>query len=185
MLGFLRETKEAAIKAGKDARTGLIRSGLDEYLAVIFPGVTDWVHDKTVCKELGNKRPDYRSESLKLIIEFDGIHHFQKPTQIRKDNEAIKLYSSYGYKVVRIPCFIQLTASVIKKLFKVDVDPSLVFPDGIGSFGGFEFTPAYFCPAGIERCKNILKEFPDQYEANLKALKEMNDDYISGYSLLK
>lgn len=29
--GFLRETKENAVKAGVDKDTGLIRTGLDEY----------------------------------------------------------------------------------------------------------------------------------------------------------
>lgn len=37
--GFLRETKELAQKAGLDADTGLHRTGLDEYLKVIFPDV--------------------------------------------------------------------------------------------------------------------------------------------------
>lgn len=184
MLGFLRETKEAAEKAGKDARTGLVRSGLEEYLAIIFPGVNDWIHDKSVNKELGGIRPDYRSEALKLIIEFDGVQHFQKPDRIRKDVENKKLYESCGYTVVRIPCFIQLTAKVIKKLFNVEVSPELVFPEGVGSFG-YCFTPAYFCPAGIELCKSIFKEFPEQYEVNIKVLEEMNDDFTSGLSLIK
>ena len=43
--GFLRETKVAAHKAGIDRATGLHRTGLDEYLKVIFPEVKDWIHD--------------------------------------------------------------------------------------------------------------------------------------------
>lgn len=35
--GFLRETSELATKAGKDKDTGLHRTGLDDYLKVIFP----------------------------------------------------------------------------------------------------------------------------------------------------
>ena len=46
--GFLRETTEAAIKAGVDRGTGLHRTGLNEYLKVIFPNVDDWVHDKAL-----------------------------------------------------------------------------------------------------------------------------------------
>ena len=68
--GFLRETKEKAQKAGIDADTGMHRNGLDEYLAVIFPGVSDWIHDKG----FASKRPDFRSPSLRLIVEFDGKH---------------------------------------------------------------------------------------------------------------
>ena len=43
--GYLRETKEAAKKAGIDSKTGLHRTGLEEYLATIFFG-EEWVHDK-------------------------------------------------------------------------------------------------------------------------------------------
>jgi len=77
--GYLRETKEKAIRDGLDPDTGLHRTGLEEYLAVIFPDTSDWIHDKSI-KEINglkcNYRPDYRSESLKLIVEFDGIFHY-------------------------------------------------------------------------------------------------------------
>lgn len=39
MLGYLRETKEVALKAGVDKNTGICRSGLEEYLSIIFPGI--------------------------------------------------------------------------------------------------------------------------------------------------
>lgn len=50
-----------------------------------------------------------RSESLKLIVEIDGLPHYQNPIVILKDKEKTKLYEEFGYKVVRIPYFIQLT----------------------------------------------------------------------------
>lgn len=43
--GYLRETQEAAKKNGIDSKTGLNRTGLEEYLATIFFG-EEWVHDK-------------------------------------------------------------------------------------------------------------------------------------------
>ena len=46
--GFLRETTELANKAGIDKDTGLLRTGLDEYLKVIFPDTNDWIHDKSL-----------------------------------------------------------------------------------------------------------------------------------------
>ena len=39
--GFLRETSELAKKAGIDKDTGLVRTGLNEYLDVIFPDTHD------------------------------------------------------------------------------------------------------------------------------------------------
>jgi hypothetical protein len=73
--GYFRETQGKAQKAGKDKSTGLHRTGLEEYLKVIFPFVKDWIHDQPIGLELDRKmlrtRPDYRSETLKLITEFD------------------------------------------------------------------------------------------------------------------
>ena len=46
--GYLRETKEKAIRDGLDPDTGLHRTGLEEYLAVIFPDTSDWIHDKSI-----------------------------------------------------------------------------------------------------------------------------------------
>ena len=85
--GFLRETTGLAKKAGIDNDTGLIRTGLDEYLKIIFPETKDWLHDKAFGEYNGQKykiRPDYRSGSLKLIIEFDGLPHYKNPAVIEK-----------------------------------------------------------------------------------------------------
>lgn len=43
--GSLRETTELAQKAGIDKDTGLVRTGLDKYLSVIFPDTHDWLHE--------------------------------------------------------------------------------------------------------------------------------------------
>lgn len=83
--GFLRETKELAAKAGIDKDTGLHRTGMEDYLAVIFPEIqaSEWIHDKII-DGLGRRiRPDYRCERLQLIIEFDGLQHYQKPECIK------------------------------------------------------------------------------------------------------
>ena len=122
--GFLRETSELAKKAGIDKDTGLHRTGLDEYLKVIFPNIEDWIHDKTLGKinDITYKsRTDYRSETLKLIIEFDGLQHYTKPDIIEKDIRLTKVYEDLGYKVVRIPYFIQLSNKAVKKLTVMQV----------------------------------------------------------------
>ena len=161
--GFLRENKEDALKAGIDKETGLCRTSLLDYLNVIFPNIDDWVHDKIIPKEftenkLYRNRPDYRSEKLKLIVEFDGIHHYTNPDIILKDKNNTKLYQSFGYKVVRIPYFIQLTNKAVERLFNVKVKEQL-FPDNIPSLTYKDRnTPAYLCPSGIERMRNELKQ---------------------------
>ncbi|MCB1177806.1 MAG: DUF559 domain-containing protein [Leptospiraceae bacterium] len=186
--GFLRETSKLAKKAGIDKDTGLHRTGLEDYLKVIFPNKTDWIHDKTLGEVNGIKyksRPDYRSDSLKLIIEFDGLQHYTKPDIIEKDYKLTKLYKSLGYEVIRIPYFIQLTNKVVKILFNVEVSEKL-FNENIPSMGvkGLN-TPAYLCPAGVKRMAEEFKKFPEQYKVNIEFLRLQNDPYKTGIEFLE
>lgn len=186
--GFLRETAALANKAGIDKDTGLHRTGLEVYLKVIFPEIDDWIHDKTlglVNNKLYRSRPDYRSEKLKLIIEFDGLQHYTKPDIIEKDLKHTELYQNLGYKVVRIPYFIQLTNKAVKYLFDVDVSEEL-FNETISSLGiEGQNTPAYLCPAGVKRMANEFKNFPEQYKTNLDFLKKQNNPFRTGVEFLE
>lgn len=187
--GFLRETKESAIRAGIDAPTGLHRTGLEEYLQVIFPEINDWVHDKTIPKELTNnikymKRPDYRSECLKMIVEFDGTPHYMNPDIIIGDKKNTSFYESLGYKVVRIPYFIQLTNKVVEILFGRKIETPL-FPEGVASLSSIgRNTPAYLCLMGIGRMKEDFKKFPEQYLTNKKYLESENNMDLTRVDLL-
>ena len=186
--GFLRETAELAKKAGKDKDTGVHRTGLEDYLKVIFPEISDWIHDKTLGEVNGIKyssRPDYRTEQLKLIIEFDGLQHYTKPDIIEKDYRLTEVYTQLGYKVVRIPYFIQLTNKAVKTLFSIDIQDDL-FDESIPSLGiqGLN-TPAYLCPAGVKRMAQEFKRFPEQYKTNINFLKKQNDPYKSGVEFLE
>lgn len=174
--GFLRETQEKANKAGYDPVTGLPRTGLEIYLKAIYPNVSDWEHDKTVPRASHNGkkymgRPDYRSDSLNLIVEFDGLPHYRNPDIITKDALQTQIYKNAGYKVVRIPYFIQLTKAAVKVLFGVNPSTQL-FPSGIASLSAsVRNTPAYLCIAGIDRMKNEFERFPNQRAINIAALK--------------
>lgn len=186
--GFLRETTEAAIKAGIDRGTGLHRTGLNEYLKVIFPNVDDWVHDKelglTVNNKVCRKRPDYRSEKLKMIVEFDGIQHYTMPDRIKNDVLSTKFYESLGYKVVRIPYFIQLTNKAVKYFFNVDVKEPL-FNENIHSMDKNDRnTPAFLCGAGVLRMIEEFKHHPEQYRVNKEFLISQNDQFLTGVGLI-
>lgn len=186
--GFLRETTEAAIKAGIDRGTGLHRTGLNEYLKVIFPNVDDWVHDKvlglTVNNKVCRKRPDYRSEKLKMIVEFDGIQHYTMPDRIKNDVLSTKFYESLGYKVVRIPYFIQLTNKAVKYFFNVDVKEPL-FNENIHSMDKNDRnTPAFLCGAGVLRMIEEFKHHPEQYRVNKEFLISQNDPFLTGVDLI-
>lgn len=186
--GFLRETRALALKSGKDLDTGLHRTGLDEYLNFIFPEVHDWVHDKALGKingKLYRSRPDYRSEKLKIIIEFDGLPHYTKPDIIEKDAKNSELFTGFGYEVIRIPYFIQLTNKVVKTLFGVNVEEEL-FDVNIPSLGiKGKNTPAYLCPAGLKRMAAEFKKFPEQYKTNVAFLKSQNNSLLTGVEMLE
>lgn len=185
--GFLRE--HASKANGKDPLTGLHRTGLDEYLSVIFPDTNDWVHDKAFGIHTDGEnykiRPDYRSDSLKLVVEFDGLPHYQDPAVIIKDDQNTETYRLNGYKVVRIPYFIQLTNDVVEKLFGVRVSEPL-FNVSYPSLGGLEMkhNPSCLCPEGLKRMAREFKKFPEQYEINIQSLKAMNNDILSGVNYL-
>ena len=183
--GYLRENSEKAKKAGIDLDTGLKRTGLDEYLKVIFPKTNDWIYDKEIEKTGSKRRPDYRSESLKLIIEFDGLPHYMSPLSIINDQKSTMFYKELGYKVVRIPYFIQLSNKAVKELFGVEVKEPL-FDEKIPSLNvKSKCSPAFLCLAGIERMAKEFQRFPEQFETNLKHLKEIGNDFLTGASLLE
>lgn len=182
----MRESSKSKDIKGLDPDTKLHRTGLEKYLEVIFPGV-EWIHDKGF-EHNGvkyKKRPDYRNAQENIIIEFDGLQHYTNPDRIRQDVENEKLYRSCGYNVIRIPYFIQLTNDVVFKMFGVTVDDVLFNPN-IPSMGiNGKNSPAYTCPAGLKRMAREFKKYPQQYEVNLQALKDFNNDYLTGVSMLE
>lgn len=185
--GFLRETKGMAEKAGIDNVTGLHRTGMEDYLKVIFPEIPteEWIHNKTIKGYNRKSRPDYRCERLKLIIEFDGVQHYQKPERIKADFENQKFYEEIGYKVVRIPYFIQLSNNVVKSIFGRNIEEPL-FDESIPSMGiKGKNTPAYCCYEGLKRMAREFRQSPEQYDVNLKALENENDEILTGVSILK
>ena len=189
MWGCLRETSEKSDGSGNDKDTGLCRTGLDRYLSAIYPDVKDWIHDKPINQVYeGRKlriRPDYRSEKLRMVIEYDGLQHYQSPKNIREDDRKTRIYSALEYRVVRIPYFIQLTNEAVLKLFGIEV-PTKLFDGTYPSLGIKEqCTPAFLCPAGIDRMAREFSKFPEQYEVNIRALENAGDEYMTGVTLLK
>lgn len=184
--GFLREISTRA--SGTDGATGLHRTGFDEYVTVIFPEEpqSNWIYDRVIPKAGRMFRPDWRNENLKLVIEFDGVQHYQRPTEIVKDEERTKFYEDLGYKVIRIPFFIQLSNNAVKELFDVDVNERLFNEREYPSMNVEErCTPAFMCPAGIKRMAKEFKRFPVQYEVNIDYLERYDNDFLTGVSLLK
>ena len=104
---------------------------------------------------------------------------------VEKDIQNTEKYRSFGYKVYRIPFFIQLTNTVVKQLFGREVN-EVLFDENIPSMGPKgKNTPAFLCGAGIIRMAKEFHSFPEQYRINLKALKSYNNEYLTGATLLE
>ena len=184
---YIRETREMAEKAAiNNPESEFV--GLDDYLLFLYPDKT-WIHDKAFGIHEDNEnhkiRPDYRSDSLKLIVEFDGLPHYTDPAVIFKDDKNTNIYKKNGYKVVRIPYFIQLTNEAVAKLFGIKVNEPL-FKVSYPSLGGVEMkhNPSCLCPEGLKRMAREFKRFPEQYEINIQSLKKMDNEILSGVKYL-
>lgn len=117
----------------------------------------DWVHDFVVPESGLKNRPDYRSEKLKLIVEFNGHFHYTVPNTILSDEKKRLAYITLGYKIIEIPYFLQLDSRITKFLFGL--------PKGFNSFPhGFIsknlVLPASFCSLGVQRFYKELTNFP-------------------------
>lgn len=187
--GFLRENDQSAKRAGVDQKTGLCRTGLNRYLSVIYPDINDWEHDKsfgvTKSGDISRRRPDYISREKRLVIEFDGTLHYTNPLNIIKDEENNKFYENEGYKVIRIPYFIQLTKENVFILFGVEVKCDL-FPENICSLNPEnKNSPSFLCYEGIRRMAKEYLRFSKDYKKEIDNLESMNNDRLTGVDILK
>lgn len=110
----------------------------------------DFIHNK----KFGNFRPDYRSDSLKLIVEFDGYRHYSSSSNIVKDYQKDREFKNLGYKIVRIPYFVQLDSKIIKLLFDLNKEINNVYPHGF--IDSKALLPADFCELGVNRFEDDL-----------------------------
>jgi hypothetical protein len=109
-----------------------------------------------------------------LIVEFDGISHYQSASRILKDADKDADYESLGYKVVRIPYFIQPSTYTIKVLFGLDVDYYQVYPHGF--IDKKATLPSDYCYLGIQRFKGDLLRFAWSSDEVIASLKNKVDE---------
>jgi len=138
---------------GKDYLT---EKSLGIYLNKIFPN-HEFINSKKVPNSEINFRPDYRQDDLKLIIEFDGPSHYTQSSVIIKDLIKDNKYSSLGYKIIRIPYFIQMSKEVIKNLFNVNFDIEQIYKHGF--IDEKVVLPADYCYKGLVRFEEDLDRF--------------------------
>jgi len=117
----------------------------------------EFINNKKVPNSSILNRPDFRSDILKLIVEFDGYFHYTSSkvilNDINKDNE----YKKLGYEIIHIPYFIQISSNIIFNLFNVNYEYKQQYPHGF--IDEKVIFPADFCEMGIDRFKNDLIKF--------------------------
>ena len=148
----------------------LTEKNLGLILNELFPE-NDFIHDKSVAKSKNKRRrPDYRSEERMLIIEFDGDSHYCKSQRIKADIEKDKDYSSLGYKIFRIPYFIQITTPLLKDIFSEDIQFDQRYPIGFNDKKAM--LPADYCELGVELFKKDLERFDYHAEEIIQTLRD-------------
>lgn len=167
---YLPGLRESA-KKGEDSKN----NHLDICLKKLFPNNT-FQHRKFIklegdcVKNLWYSKicVDYICEDLKIVVEFDGESwqgggHFTDPTVCLKDQYNTRILTDMGYKVIRIPFYVQLDKYAIKYYFDIDykdqlyetcTDHGFLFPDCK--------TPAFFCELGLKRFYNDLLTLPKE-----------------------
>ena len=118
-------------------------------------------------------RPDYRGERHRIVVEFDGDQHYQRAAHVIQDAERDKVITDAGYRVIRIPYFVQLTPETIRLLFGdlvSDQSPFKDFPHGF--IADTVVFPADFCELGIDRFLADLDKFSCVKNEILDSLKQ-------------
>ena len=151
------KTKEVLQQNNFDKTSWLNEEKLGKALEIIYPNEI-FVRNKAVPKSKIRKRPDFRCDNLKMIVEFDGYQHYTKVKEYYNDNEKDAAYIKIGYKIIRIPYFVQLSSDVIKHLFGVSIDYEQVFPHGF-IVDKNEVLPADFCSLGYKRFLSEVEQF--------------------------
>ena len=116
---------------------------------------------------------DYICEELKIIVEFDGESwqgggHFTDPNVCLKDEYNTRVLTDMGYKVIRIPYYVQLDQYTIKYYFGINYNEELYRTCGDHGFLYPDCkTPAYFCEHGLNRFYKDLLTLPHEISLNI------------------
>jgi len=108
-------------------------------------------------------RPDVSIESEKIVIEYDGHHHYQNPAVILGDIERDAAYASFGFRTIRVPFFLQLSNTTIAYWFDGLIKPGYdrikqTYPHGF--IDETAYLPASFCELGVRKFKVEFERLP-------------------------
>ncbi len=99
----------------------------------------------------------FEASSGKVAVEFDGDEHYRHSLKIKVDREKDGYARDDGYRVVRVPYWVQLTTETLKYYFDLDAKVVQDFPHGFITTKVF---PASYCEMGIDRFRRELDALP-------------------------
>jgi len=126
------------------------------YLKEIYP-FCDFENNRAVPNSEIKLRPDFRCDKLNLIVEFDGYNHYSASKVILSDQKKEFVYGRMGYKVIRIPYFVQISEEVINRLFNIKMVWKQEYPHGF--IDKRALLPADYSELGIDRFIKDLGKF--------------------------
>lgn len=163
---------------------------MESILQRLYENNYDWIYyanktlkdseGKSVKTESGHAvKPDFVSEKFRLIIEIDGAGghnygHFSSARQCIVDQEKDKLYKKLGYKVIRIPMYVQLDSEMVEYYFGIKYEKDLYEACHNHGFSHDQILlPADFCQLGIERFRKEFLSLPQNVKnVIIQSLKE-------------
>lgn len=146
----------------------LTETKLGEVLQTLYPHETI-IHNKQVPSSNLKYRPDYRIDSLKMIIEFDGYLHYSSASKIKREKIKEFEYGKMGYSIKRIPYFVQVDSNTIKHIFNIEYEWELEFPHGF--IDNKALLPCDFCEIGVQKFKMDLETYSFATSAITDSLK--------------
>lgn len=137
-------------------------------------------------------QPDFILRNQKIIIEIDGqnsrICHYSRAKTCIDDLEKDETYKELGWKVVRIPAYIQLDKDMIKFLFGLDYEKDLYPACHLHGFLHEQISlPADFCKLGLARFYKEMDSWPkavkdkilDTLKERIVSFQKQGYDYLS------
>lgn len=99
----------------------------------------------------------YRIQNTTVVVEFDGDEHYRNTLKIKVDREKDRVAEGLGYRVVRIPYWVQITTETLQHFFGLVGVVNQDFPHG---FIATKVFPASFCELGLIRFSSELELLP-------------------------
>lgn len=151
---------------------------------------SNYENDRVLKESNIRGRYDYIFYKEKLIVEFDGYRHFSSAKQIMSDKCKNEIASNLGFKLIRIPYFVQLDREVIEFYFKDIlsnkqtfnnyphgfIDPKAMLPADFCELGQKEFIKFMRITEGtlFNKCiKNNLKELISKNNKEIVVFEEL------------